>query len=65
MSYVGKADKEVAEGVWKEMATNQALREGRELYDWQYILDPDPEVFKEGEARISFLTKPFEGGNNA
>ncbi|KKN03726.1 hypothetical protein LCGC14_1104850 [marine sediment metagenome] len=60
-SHVGGVEKGTLEGVWKEMSERQAQREGRELYDWKYIPDPDPEVFKHGEARISYLTRPIGG----
>ncbi len=59
MSWVGGVTKDSSEEEWKAMNVSQALREGRELYDWQYIPDPDPRVFKHGEARISYLTRPL------
>ncbi len=59
MGWVGGVDKEISEEVWKEMNIRQALSEGRNLYNWVYNPDPDPDVFKHGEARISYFTKPF------
>ena len=64
MSYVGGVDKVIPEAGLEEFYTKEMLQIGYQLFDWQYIPDPDPTVFKDGEARISYLAKPVREGQN-
>ena len=59
--YVGGVDKEIPSDVWEKFHREHEARIGLRLLDWDYIPDPDPEVFRHGEARFSYKLERVDG----